>query len=215
MQLDIFKGVEWIISNLWSVLQQIGGVAIATGLSSAIAYWINANHEKKISHKYNTEIERLKTRLDVLSHESNMYFDAQFATYQELCRSFFEMVNAIQWLFPIGYDLAYKTDRWEEICEERYSVAQTELNAASNILGCKAPFITKDEYELFLEIVRLSTMQIYDYPFYYINQKENQQSADKIKDSCQKRNVDINEKWERVLTQLRERFDALHHKNDA
>lgn len=186
-----------------------------TALSSFIVYRMNVHYQKKIEHKYESKIEKLKTRLEVLSYESNKYFDAQFSTYRELCHSFFEMISAVYWLFPSNFESAPISQDWEKICQERYLKAQKEYNTAASVLGINAPFIPEDKYNPFHEILELASTQINTYVLSDPCNKGCYQGAISFRNEGYSRTGIIEQKWNSLLTQLRKDMKVLHHNRNV
>lgn len=215
MTLSIASSLENISSCVLQIFSEIGGAAILTVAYSFIIHKINTRFEKKISAKYDAQIETLKTQLDILSHESNTYFDTQFSTYQELCSAFFQLLSAIHWLFPSGLDFAAaQGSNYHNICNDRYRDAQEKYNVAAFLLGGKAAFIPEHEYTLFQEILKLSQEQICTYRFSEPWKADCTPSIDNLRRKGFERTDELNAKWDALLSHLREYLSGLHYKNE-
>lgn len=205
MQLNLLSGIEWIATNIWEALQQLGGVAIVTALCSFIAHKMNVHYEKRIENKYNTEIAKLQTKLDSLSHIRNRQFDTKFIVYQELCSSFYSMISAVHWLFPSGFDRSPVAKNFKDICNDRYKQAQDKFKASVSLLGSKAPFMDKEIYDKFAHIQTLASKQISSY--YFANpialESRNGRSLNAISVECYNRTDEIDKLWSTLLDSLR------------
>ena len=210
MQLDIAKGFEWIATHVWNALREIGGVAILTAIFAFITHKMNTRYEKRISTKYDKEIEELRSVLENRGHISKMRFDTEFAIHKELSRSFYQLTSAVHWLFPAGSDRAPATGKWEEICNERYRTAQEKYNDAASTLGENAPFINDDLYRKYHGIMELAAYQISDYYFSEpLTIEKSSPSIRKIEERGYKRTQEIDEKWKELLDELRQYFNSL------
>lgn len=212
MHFNLQYGIEWLCVHAWDVLKEIGGVAIVTAICAFIAYRMNTHYEKTIEAKYTKEIESLKSQLDTMTHAKNTYFDAEFAIYQELCSTFFELVSAVHWLFPTGLDRAPATGNWAEICQERYRTAQEKYNVSASILGSKAPFIAEEKYNLFNSILTLSAKQIHKYSFSEPTRNHYSESVNRIREEGYEQTKAIDEQWNELLNQLRVHFREMRSK---
>lgn len=70
MELSIAKGIEWIFTHIWNALREIGGVAIVTAICTFISHRMNVKYEKRITQKYDAELEVLKNDLATRNHIS-------------------------------------------------------------------------------------------------------------------------------------------------
>ena len=210
MQLDIAKGFEWIATHVWSALREIGGVAILTAIFAFITHKMNTRYEKRISAKYDKEIEELKSVLDNRGHISKTRFDTGFAIHKELSRSFDQLISAVHWLFPTGLDRAPATGKWEEICNERYRTAQEKYNDAASSLGGNAPFINNELYNSYHAILELAAHQIHDYSLSEpLAIEKSSPGVREIEQAGFERTQKIDEKWKELLDSIRQYFNSL------
>lgn len=210
MQLDIAKGFEWIATHVWSALREIGGVAILTAIFAFITHKMNTRYEKRISAKFDKEIEELKSVLENRGHISKARFDTEFAIHKELSRSFYQLISAVHWLFPSGLDRAPATGKWEEICKERYRTAQEKYNDAASSLGGNAPFINDELYNSYQAIMELAAHQIHAYSFSEpLTTEKSSPGIQKIEQAGYERTQEIDKKWKELLDSLRQYLNSL------
>ena len=205
MEFDIIKSLTWIWNHIWEALKQMGGAAIVAAVCGFIVHKIDVHYEKRISAKYDLQLENLKMRLDTLSHIKNSQFDTQYAFYQELCECFFSMVSELHWLFPKGLDLApAAVPNAKNLYADRYKAAQDKYNKAIQVLGAKAPFIDKDIYEKFKELQELSKTQLNAFLFANpLNDDGKNQEITKMSMKGYERTETIETKWNELLDSLR------------
>ena len=87
--------------TIFGILGSVGvGGAIVAGLSSWLGkVWADRLMAKETA-KFREDLERLTKQLERKNYVSKVRFDAEFAIYQELCKSSDEMERAVYMLFP-------------------------------------------------------------------------------------------------------------------
>lgn len=210
MQFSVAKGVEWLLAHAWSAFREMGSVAILTLILGFITHKINTRYERRISSKYDKEIENLKCALENRGHISKARFDTEFAIHKELCRSIYQLISAVHWLFPSGLDRAPAAGKWEEICNKRYHTAQEEYNNAASSLGGNAPFINDELYTKYQELMRLAAQQIHAYSFSEpLSFEKSTPEVQRIIQNGYQRTGEIDKRWHELLDSLRQYFNSL------
>ena len=204
---DVIKIVAGVIAALG------GGGAIVAGLSSWLGkVW--ADHlmaEEKV--KYEKELERLAKQLERKNYVSKVRSDAEFAIYQELSKVFFDVVVAQNDLFTyyqFDVTLPDKTAQ-QELCKQRYETARLAYNSAIASLHKNSPFIDKDFFERFNDILRDIKLQLFHYPSFYVAEDaaETKRECKKVFDECSKRTNEIDERMKNLCADLREYLKKL------
>lgn len=154
-----FKDIAAIVGACIVSAGGIGGIIITVVkfCSNLIADRLSAKYEDKLQK----ETERYKTELSKKEYVSKARFDAEFAIYRDLSRSFFETVKAITVMIPYG--LAYypdDKDAKEKYENDLYDEALRATVAAQDTLNGNAPFIQETMFEQFNEILSLCKMQL-------------------------------------------------------
>ena len=176
MNFDIIENLKWLWNHLWAALKQMGGVAILTIIITFIVHKINTRFEKKIEHKYDAKIEELKAELDnqrehykslleKRNYVSKTRFDTEFTVCKELMMACESMIEANHHLFPhIELVNAYGTgDMWSSHHQELWSNGADAVNTFSNKLEGYAPFISKEIYDEFRNILNVCKKNVYHY----------------------------------------------------
>lgn len=153
--------------------EEIGSIVLAAiasvgGIGTVIIFVIklSANTiadrlEKKYSLQLEKELEKYKTNLENKIYISKAKFDTEFSIYRELSKTFFDMVKNIGIMIPDGL-AKYPADKEEREEHERnlYVEAQKYTVIAQDTLNANAPFISKDFFEQYDEILGLCRMQL-------------------------------------------------------
>lgn len=207
------------MSEVWQtvlgIIASVGGAGgiiwtLAKGIARRTADILAAKIQAENQAEIDRKIEEWKSELESRGYISKTRFDTEFAIYKELCSAFFAMNGAIHLLFPDGFDGAPASKNWKEICGERYKDAKEKYAQAISLLGSNAPFIGKDIYNKFYELIRLSALQIHDYAFSEPDALyKSADSIRKIANEGYQRTKEIDEKWNALLDELRSYFESL------
>lgn len=156
--------MQW--SDIWKIVLCIiasaGGVgAIFVAAIKLASDFIAERLSQKYELKLHKELEKYKSGLDNKIYISKTKFDAEFTLYQQLSKSFFDMVKDITTMIPVGlakHPLNQEDqERYEKIL---YDKAVDSTVTAQNILKSNIPFIPKDIYEQYCEILKLCRIQL-------------------------------------------------------
>jgi hypothetical protein len=156
-------------SDIWKIVVtaiiSLGGVGtILWGLIKFSADKIAERLSAKYELQMNKELEAFKNQLDKKNYISKTRFDAEFAIYRELSKTFFDAAKAINTMIPQGF--AYVSADKEERRKhenESYRVANNAIVLAQDALHQNAPFIPDKLYKEFDEILPLCRLQITEF----------------------------------------------------
>ena len=152
---DVIKIVFCVVSSVGG----IAGVIIITikYLSDVLAERL----AKKYDNRLKKELEEYKAEVDGKIYFTKAKFDAEFELYQLLSKSFFEMVKNITTMIPAGLS-SYPADpelrkKYED---GLYDKAVQSSIIAQDVLNANIPFISKDFYNSYNEILHLCNIQL-------------------------------------------------------
>lgn len=208
--------MTWL-SALKIFITSIVSIASTSAIIIAIAKWLAQKISDHLGQKLLAQnqlrldkmLAEYQALIDKKMHITTAHFDTEFEIYKELSSTFFQMISAVQWLFPSGLDRAPATGNWETICQERYKTAQEKYNNAAVVLGSKAPFIPEEKYVLFHGVLKLCAEQIHAYAFSSPVEIECSNSVQEMRSRGYERTESIDKEWNSLLQQLREYFDDL------
>lgn len=136
----------------------IGGIIIAVVKFSAnqIAERMN----KKLEASLNKELEKYKHIAEKKNYVSKVRFDAEFKIYRELSQVFSEAIEGVHGIIPFG-EAYYPNDEEErdEYKQHLFAEFAKASSSAQKTLFANAPFISKNIYEKFNEIMDLIRTQ--------------------------------------------------------
>lgn len=175
--------VNTVITVSWdSILKLMGSLVISLGGGTAITLFIfhfaADRLAERLKGKYQLELDKKlesykadidqrleshKTELGTKQYITQKKFDFEFSVYQTLAQSFFELDAAINTIIPVvGYMLADEDVQTKKE-DEDYENSVNKFRSAQNELRKNAPFIQEDVYEKYLEVIKLSSMQLNAY----------------------------------------------------
>lgn len=205
--IEVLKIVAGVIAALG------GGGAIVAGLSSWLGkVWADRLMVKETA-KFREDLERLTKQLERKNYVSKVRFDAEFAMYQELSKVFFDVVVAQNDLFTyyqFDVTLPDKTAQ-QELCKKRYEAARIAYNSAIASLHKNSPFIDKDFFDRFNDILRDIKLQLFHYPSFYVAEDaaETKRECKTVFDECSKRTNEIDDRMKNLCADLREYLKTL------
>lgn len=155
--------MEW--SEVWritaGVIASVGGIGAVFSLVVKFASNIIAEQlSNKYELKMNMELEKYKSSLDNKIYMSKTKFDTEFKIYRELTKSFFETVKVISAMIPYGLStVPANEDAKKEYEEKIYTDAKNAAIVAQDVLNSNAPFISKDFFDKYSDILELCRRQ--------------------------------------------------------
>ncbi len=147
---------------LVSVLVSLGGISgIIVFVVKTSADQIVKRLEASYALKLDKELEKYKVVLENKNYISKTKFDVEFSIYRELSKSFSDAVKAVSIMIPAGYTTvpADSEDR-KKYEENNYQNALNAVVIAQDTLKSNIPFISKDIYEAYKDILSNCNMQI-------------------------------------------------------
>ncbi|NCC08088.1 MAG: hypothetical protein EOM30_08630 [Clostridia bacterium] len=175
--------INTVITVGWdSLLKLMGSLIISLGGGAAIALFVfrfAADHlAERLKGKYQLELDKKlesykadidqrleshRTELGTKQYITQKKFDFEFGVYQALAQSFFELEVAINTMIPIAGRTLADEDVQAQKENEDYENSVNKFRVAQNELRKNAPFIQEDIYEKYLEVIKLSGMQLNAY----------------------------------------------------
>lgn len=172
--------VNTVITVGWdSLLKLMGSLVISLGGGAAIALFVfhfaadrlaerlKAKYQLELDKKlesYKADIDQRleshKTELGTKQYITQKKFDFEFGVYQALSQNFFELEAAINTMIPIAGRILADEDAQTQKEDKAHENCVTKFISAQNELRKNAPFIQEDIYERYLEVIKLSSMQL-------------------------------------------------------
>lgn len=141
--------MSWDNINILEIIR----VIVNSGVAGTVA-WIIATQV----------VKKYETRLRKREYVSKVRFDTEFLIYRELSKSFFNYVKAICIMVPPGYsEQPADPEARKKEDEEHYRKAQNAHVEAQDALHQNAPFIQKEFYEKYNEILKDGNLQLLAY----------------------------------------------------
>lgn len=150
--------IEMLKNNraLWVTATVTGIFAIIISILDAI--WLFIQKRKQL--EYDKQLEKYKHIAEKKNYVSKVRFDAEFTIYRELSQAFSEAIEGVHGIIPNG-EAYYPNDEDErtEYEEQLFSIFAKASYKAQKSLFSNAPFISKDIYDKFSEIMDLIRTQ--------------------------------------------------------
>ncbi len=187
----------------------VGGIIIAIikFLANTIADRLSAKYENKLEKT----LEKYKTELSKKEYVSKTRFDAEFGIYRELSATFCTMVKDISVLIPAGFSwhLAGEETR-KKYEDECYKTANNSTVKAQDSLYSSAAFIPEDFFKGYEELLSLCKQQLNTFAFRYnALSLETEKEKRSLSQDDHKRTTEINEKWMKHNSVIREYLATL------
>ena len=152
--------------DIWKVvamaLTSVGGIGATIVLAVKGAAGIIAKRlEERYSLQLSKELEAYKSKIESKTYISKTKFDAEFNLYRELSKVFFDAVKAVSIMIPHGLSkYPIDPDMRKEVEEEHYKKALQAVVVAQDTLKSNIPFISKELYDSYSDILSDCTRQI-------------------------------------------------------
>ena len=146
---------DGVLKIIMATLASVGGISAVIVL--AVKYsadFIAERLEERYSLKLSKELEKYKSCIESKTYISKAKFDAEFALYRELSKAFCDAVKAVSIMIPAG--LAFYPDDKEvrkKVEEQHYDEALKASVVAQDTLRSNIPFIPKNIYDLYSDIL--------------------------------------------------------------
>ena len=201
-------------SDIWKIiltaLASVGGVAGLIVLAIKFASNIIA---ERLSQKYELrlqkELEAFKSTLTKKEYVSKARFDVEFKIYRELSQVFSEAIEGVHGIIPYGEAYYPVNDDERKDYEQQSFIEFAKASyQAQKSLFSNAPFISKDIYDKFEEIMCLIRTQSEVYnEAYLVTTVSNAEG--KITDEDGRRTALIDEKFELLTDEIRTYLSGL------
>lgn len=205
MDLDLI--VEMLKNNraLWVTATVTGIFAIIISIIDAICLYI----QKRKQLEYDKKLEKYKHIAEKKNYVSKVRFDAEFKIYRELSQVFSEAIESVHGIIPFG-EAYYPNDEEEKkkYINNLFLKFAKASHSAQSVLYANAPFISKDIYDKFGEIMYLIRMQSEVYNEANFNTTLSQANG-KITEDDTNRTALIDEKFDILMDEIRDYLSNL------
>lgn len=207
-------------NDVWKIIisavMSVGGVSAIIVIAIKFAANTLARRlEERYTLKLNKSLEEFKSGLEKKNYISQVRFDKEFEMYQELSSSFANLIQVVNELIPCG--VVYKSSNEEIRRKEEEDIFQSLANAflkAREILNANIPFISKDFYKHYEELLELSNKQINAYiKRFNIFDSRPLREKEQFSDDDYSRTKEINKSWKRLNEEIREYLQSLDVKD--
>jgi hypothetical protein len=154
------------MGNVWeitlAIIASVGGAGvIIAGIVALCTNIITNRIEQRYAQILSKELEKYKSNLSKKEYVSKTRFDAEFEIHRSLSKAFFDLVVAINTMIPDGMaTVPADPDCRKKFEDESHSLAHTATVVAQNVLNQNAPFILKEYYTDYTELLDLSRKQL-------------------------------------------------------
>lgn len=144
-----------VLKIITATLASVGGISAVIVL--AVKYsadFIAKRLEERYSLKLSKELEKYKSCIESKTYISKAKFDTEFALYRELSKAFCDAVKAVSIMIPAGLAF-YPADKEvrKKVEEQHYDEALKASVVAQDTLRSNIPFIPKNIYDLYSDIL--------------------------------------------------------------
>lgn len=205
--MDINMVIAMLKNNrtLWVAATVTGIFAIILSIIEAIILYF----QRKKQLEYDKQLERFKHIAEKKNYVSKVRFDAEFEIYRELSQTFSEAIDGVHGIIPFG-EAYYPKGEEEKESYKKYlfeKFTKATVNAQSTLFA-NTPFISKDIYDRFNEIMDLLRLQSEVY--IEVNFDTNLSKADgEITEDDTKRTALIDEKYGDLMNEIRDYLSQL------
>ena len=187
-----------IVEFATDIIKQTAGILLA--LSPLLSPHIRDIVAKKIQLSFDKALEDKKSSNQRKNYISQARFDVEFETYRKLSKAYFNMVKCISELIPNFSTRPIDKQKKKEYEDKLYKDSLNAVIEAQDILHENAPFISKDLFNEYREILILCNTQIDVFSLRY--------NAFYLASSEEKENFSI-EDYKRTR-EIKDKFDILN-----
>lgn len=205
MDMDVI--IELLKNNraLWVAATVTGSFSIIVSLINAVFLSIQGWKQ----HKYDKQLEKFKRISEKKNYVSKVRFDAEFSIYRELSQTFSKAVEGVHGIIPDG-EAYYPTDGEKRAEYEQYLFSKftKAYDSAQSTLYANAPFIPKDMYNKFNEVLDLIRIQseVYNEAHFTTTLSD---ADGEITEEDKARTSEIDEKFNRLMDEIRDYLSKL------
>lgn len=205
--MDMNVIIELLKNNraLWVAATVTGGFSIIVSLINAVFLSIQGWKQ----HKYDKQLEKFKHISEKKNYVSKVRFDAEFSIYRELSQTFSKAVEGVHGIIPDG-EAYYPTDSEKRIEYEKHLFVKfiKAYESAQSTLYANVPFIPKDIYNAFNEILDLIRQQSEVYNEANFNTTLSDADGE-ITEEDKNRTAQIDEKFNVLMDEIRDYLSKL------
>lgn len=199
-----------VLKIVAAALTSVGGIGAVIIITIKWSAGIIAKRlEERYSLKLSKELETYKSKIESKTYISKTKFDAEFKLYQELSKAFFDAVKTTSIMIPCGLThYPADTDLHKKLQTEQYKEAVRAITYAQDTLKSNIPFISKDIYELYADILKDCQIQLIAFERQW--DKFSQICGEsELKGEDYQRTENINKKFDSVNEKVREYISGL------
>ncbi len=213
--------------NWWqTIVAVLAGLGGTSGLILLIVKWastlitekIQKDYDLKLKEKFESykaeidkELEKHKAALGNKNYITQKKFDVEFEMYQTLANANYRLVKEAATLIPAGFSLQPADKKIKEAVDEKtYEDLSKAISEAQDLLFRYAPFIRKDIYEGYHEILNLCQQHKFAYANRWnVGDLRSKEGKETFTMNDYKRTDEINMKYEAVNQKIREYLQSL------
>lgn len=151
-----------------SAIASVGGIsviiiAVTKSLSEFIAESLLKKYQSELDKEIETykrdleiEIEKVRSQNEHVKYVSQRQFDAEFSAYEKIFECMFEFSVYTRQLYPAFEWLITDKDKRKEVYTHRSEDFRNAFNMFSETVEKKAPFMSKELYDVFVEMRELA-----------------------------------------------------------
>ena len=205
MDMDLI--IEALKNNraLWVTATVTGVFAIIISILDAV--WLFIQRRKQL--KYDKQLEKYKHIADKKNYVSKVRFDVEFGIYRELSQAFSKAIEGVHGIIPYGVAY-YPNDEEESDSYKKHLFAEfaKASYSAQSTLFANAPFISKEIYDKFNEILDLIRTQSEVYNEANFNTTVSNAEG-QITEEDSNRTALIDEKFDALMNEIRDYLSNL------
>ena len=195
--------------TLWVTATITGSFAVIVSILNAI--WLFFQRKKQLD--YDKKLENYKSMLENKNYVSKVRFDAEFLLYREIMVSCRNMINDVYFIYPTFANVPADKDARKKYEEEIYISASNSYNEFNQLLTSNAPFIPKDFYLRFYEIMKQCKQNLNTFSdrwnVFIKSWWEGSKEKREAESSAYARTGEINKEFESLVDDIRDYLNTL------
>lgn len=199
--MDIDVVVEMLKNNraLWVTAMVTGCFSVLVSILNAI--WLLIQRKKQL--EYDKQLEFYKRTLEKKYYVSKVRFDAEFKIYRELSQVFSEAIEGVHGIIPTDEAYYPIDEKKREEYMKRLFIRFTKASYnAQRTLFANAPFISKEIYDKFDDIMDLIRTQSEVYNEAYLETTLSNAEGEIIDEDADRTRA-IDEKFTKLTAEIR------------
>ncbi len=215
------------MDELWKIIVAvIAGFGGTAGLIILIVKWASGLITEKIQKDYDLklekklasykaeidkELEKHRSALGNKNYITQKKFDVEFDMYQTLANAFFRLVKEAATLIPAGYTMEPVNEETRKAQkQETYKALCKAYSDAQDLTFRYAPFIQKEIYDGYAEILRLCNLHQFAYAERWnVGDFRSKEEKESFSLDDYRRTDEINKKYDAVNQTIREYLQSL------